>query len=93
MKKNYLLGLLSGLILSTVFTVFAAQIDTTIESCGLLLPEGSTYNLEITGTINRFQGSVLQNGNLKLTDNAQGDQVLTEEQLAPFLDCAVPLFQ
>ena len=77
MKKNYLLGLLSGLILSTVFTVFAAQIDTTIESCGLLLPEGS----------------VLQNGNLKLTDNAQGDQVLTEEQLAPFLDCAVPLFQ
>jgi hypothetical protein len=49
MKRQYIFGLVSGIAISSVLVVNAAQTNTTIESCAQLLPPGETFELDING--------------------------------------------
>ena len=51
MKRQYILGLVSGIAISSVLVVNAAQTNTTIESCAQLLPPDETFELDINGKI------------------------------------------
>ena len=51
MKRQYILGLVSGIAISSFLVVNAAQTNTTIESCAKLLPPDEIFELDINGKI------------------------------------------
>tara|TARA_S200000501_G_scaffold330388_1_gene331671 strand:- start:29 stop:394 length:366 start_codon:yes stop_codon:yes gene_type:complete len=88
MKRQYILGLVSGIAISSVLVVNAAQTHTTIESCAQLLPHGETYELTIKGTIETNEQEPLFTGNMNLTAGAEGDVPdIQREEVTPFANC------
>ena len=88
MKRQYILGLVSGIAISSVLVVNAAQTHTTIESCAQLLPQGETYELTIKGTIDTNEQEPLFSGNMNLTAGTEGDDTdIQREEVTPFANC------
>ena len=88
MKRQYILGLVSGIAISSVLVVNAAQTHTTIESCAQLLPQGETYELTINGKIDTNEQKPLFSGNLNLSAGTEGDDTdIQREEITPFVNC------
>jgi len=71
MKRQYILGLVSGIAISSVLVVNAAQTNTTIESCAQLLPPGETFELDINGKINTNGQNPFFSDSFSLTDGTE----------------------
>lgn len=89
MKKQYFLGLASGIALATVFSVNAAQSNSTIESCGSLLPEGHIFDMKISAIINTENALPDFDGSFSITDGVGTSTSIRQEQLEPFINCVV----
>ena len=88
MKRQYILGLVSGIAISSALVVNAAQKNTTIESCAQLLPQGETYELTINGKIDTNEQKPLFSGNLNLSAGTEGDDTdIQREEITPFVNC------
>ena len=88
MKRQYILGLVSGIAISSVLVVNAAQTNTTIESCAQLLPPGEIFELDIYGEIDTNEQKPLFSGNLNLSAGTEGDDTdIQREEVAPFANC------
>ena len=88
MKRQYILGLVSGIAISSVLVVNAAQTHTTIESCAQLLPQSETYELTIKGTIETNEQEHLFSGDMNLSAGTGSDNTnIQREEVMPFADC------
>ena len=71
MKRQYILGLVSGIAISSVLVVNAAQTKTTIESCAQLLPPDETFELDINGKIDTNGQNPFFSGSFRLSDGTE----------------------
>ncbi|MCP4121996.1 MAG: hypothetical protein GY751_09610 [Bacteroidetes bacterium] len=94
MKRQYVLGLLSGVLISGVVAVNAGQENHTIESCGKLLPEGQKFEIDINGTIDTSSSDRKFDGSFGLSDGTQiqysDDQ---KKAVNPFVECVAGLLK
>ena len=94
MKRQYILGLVSGITISSVLVVNAAQTHTTIESCAQLLPQGETYELTIKGTIETNEQEPLFSGDMNLSAGTGSNNTdIQREEVTPFANCVKSLLK
>ena len=94
MKRQYILGLVSGIAISSVLVVNAAQTNTTIESCAQLLPPGETFELDINGKIDTNGQKHSFSGNFGLSDGTEIDYTDSQkEKIVPFINCVKSLLK
>ena len=94
MKRQYILGLVSGIAISSVLVVNAAQTNTTIESCAQLLPPGETFELDINGKIDTNGQNPFFSGSFSLTDGTEIEYTDSQrEKIVPFINCVKSLLK
>ena len=94
MKRQYILGLVSGIAISSVLVVNAAQTNTTIESCAQLLPPGETFELDINGKIDTNGQNPFFAGSFSLSDGTEIEYTDSQrEKIAPFINCVKSLLK
>ena len=94
MKKQYIIGLISGIAISSILAVNATQQNTTIESCAQLLPPGETFELDINGKIDTNRQKHSFAGNFSLSDGTEIEWTDGQkETIMPFVDCVKSLLK
>jgi|TARA_B100000809_G_scaffold149261_1_gene146740 hypothetical protein len=94
MKRQYILGLVSGIAISSVLVVNAAQTNTTIESCAQLLPPGETFELDINGKIDTNGQNPFFSGSFSLSDGTEIEYTDSQrEKIVPFINCVKSLLK
>jgi len=94
MKRQYILGLVSGIAISSVLVVNAAQTNTTIESCAQLLPPGETFELDINGKIDTNGQNPFFSGSFSLSDGTEIEYTDSQrENIVPFINCVKSLLK
>ena len=94
MKRQYIFGLVSGIAISSVLVVNAAQTNTTIESCAQLLPPGETFELDINGKIDTNGQNPFFSGSFSLTDGTEIEYTDSQrEKIVPFINCVQSLLK
>jgi hypothetical protein len=69
--------------------VNAGSSQKTIESCGGLLPPGSTFTVNISGEISASEFKAQFN----LSDGTNVENPEVQDAVKPFLNCAMPLIK
>ena len=94
MKRQYILGLVSGIAISSVLVVNAAQTHTTIESCAQLLPPDEIFELDINGKIDTNGQNPFFSGDLNLSAGTEiEDTDIQREEIVPFVNCVKSLLK
>ena len=94
MKRQYIFGLVSGIAISSVLVVNAAQTNTTIEICAQLLPPGETFELDINGKIDTNGQNPFFSGSFSLTDGTEIEYSDSQrEKIVPFINCVKSLLK
>lgn len=94
MKRQYILGLVSGIAISSVLVVNAAQTNTTIESCAQLLPPDETFELDIDGKIDTNGQNPFFSGSFSLSDGTEIEYTDSQrEKIVPFINCVKSLLK
>ena len=94
MKRQYILGLVSGIAISSALVVNAAQANTTIESCAQLLPPGETFELNINGKIDTNGQNPFFSGSFSLSDGTEIEYTDSQkEKIVPFINCVKNLLK
>jgi hypothetical protein len=94
MKRQYILGLVSGIAISSVLVVNAAQTNTTIESCAQLLPPDETFELDINGKIDTNGQNPFFSGGFSLSDGTEIEYTDSQrEKIVPFINCVKSLLK
>ena len=94
MKRQYILGLASGIAISSVLVVNAAQTNTTIESCAQLLPPDETFELDINGKIDTNGQNPFFSGSFSLSDGTEIEYTDSQrEKIVPFINCVKSLLK
>ena len=94
MKKQYIFGLVSGIAISSVLVVNAAQTNTTIESCAQLLPPDEIFELDINGKIDTNGQNPFFSGDLNLSAGTKTDDTdVQREEVVPFVNCVKNLLK
>jgi len=94
MKRQYILGLVSGIAISSVLVVNAAQTNTTIESCAQLLPPDETFELDINGKIDTNGQNPFFSGSFSLSDGTEIEYTDSQrEKIVPFINCVKSLLK
>jgi hypothetical protein len=86
---KYFVGVFGVVITILVGSVIvnAESPQKTIESCGELLPSGSTFTVSISGEISTSEFKAQFN----LSDGTKIEDPKVQEAVKPFLNCAMPL--
>ena len=94
MKRQYIFGLVSGIAISSVLVVNAAQTSTTIESCAQLLPPDEIFELDINGKIDTNGQNPFFSGDLNLSAGTKTvDTDIQREEVVPFVNCVKNLLK
>ena len=94
MKRQYIFGLVSGIAISSVLVVNAAQTNTTIESCAQLLPPDEIFELDINGKIDTNGQNPFFSGSFSLSDGTEIEYTDSQrEKIVPFINCVKSLLK
>lgn len=87
MNKSFVIGLISGVIVSGALAVNAMETKTSIQACSALLPSGHTFELSIEGNIDTRAALPTVSGNISLSEHSIEDGAQIEPQIMPFVKC------
>ena len=93
MKNQYLIGLVTGIIVSGVVAVNASQQMSTIQSCASLLPSGHNFEVNITGKIDTTSSTREFNGRFGLSDGSKQENPALQKSAEPFVNCVSSLLK
>lgn len=93
MKKQYILGLLTGFLVSLTIAVSAIPKGNTIESCAIHLPAGHEFKINIAGKIDTTLDARKFDADFSLSDaKGKADKnAELQESVSSFVGCVSEL--
>lgn len=93
MEKKYLMGIITGVLISGTIAVNASNKENTVQSCAALLPSGHNFELAITGSIDTKVSKREFKGQLGLTDGTDQNNPNLQSASQPFVNCVSALIK
>lgn len=87
MNKQFVIGLISGVVVSGAVAVNAIESKRSIESCSALLPSGHNFELNIEGKIDTTKTTPQVSGQISLAEHSLDDSSGIESIIMPFVEC------